>query len=133
MPQIDFNLIIQKMLAGLQRLLENVLLYEQLQDILDEKIEPASDEMDRLFNVDFVINVKDKKIGLQIKPASGVSHIPEIFKEREQQLRTHKKFFEKYGGNVFYVISIKQGDKKIIHNKKVIKDIKNEIKKLLKG
>ncbi len=45
----------------------------------------------------------------------------------------HKKFFEKYGGNVFYVISIKQGDKKIIHNKEVIEEIKNEIKILSEG
>lgn len=105
-------------------------IYGQLQDQLGVKIEPAPDEWDRLFNVDFYIKVNDKYIGLQIKPASGVSHIPEIFKERNQQAATHKKFTELYGGKVFYVISIKEGNKKVIQNKEVIDEIKTEIKRL---
>lgn len=104
--------------------------YGQLQSLLDVKIEPAPDEWDRLFNVDFFIKVNDKYIGLQIKPASGVSHIPEIFKERNQQAETHKKFTEKYGGKVFYVISIKEGTNKVIHNKEVIEEIRAEIRRL---
>jgi len=56
--------------------------YGQLQEILGVKIEPAPDEWDRLFNVDFFIKINDKYIGLQIKPAGNVSHIPQIFKER---------------------------------------------------
>jgi len=74
--------------------------------------------------------VNDKYIGLQIKPASGVSHIPEIFKERNQQAETHKKFTEKYGGEVFYIISIKEGTNKVIHNKEIIEEIRAEIKRL---
>ncbi len=104
--------------------------YGQLQSLLGVKIEPAPDEWDRLFNVDFFIKIKDKYIGLQIKPASGVSHIPEIFKERNQQAETHKKFTEKYSGKVFYVISIKEGTTKVIHNKEVIEEIRSEIKRL---
>ncbi|GEM_PF-1530865 len=47
------------------------------------------------------------------------------------QEETHKKFTEKYGGRVFYVISIKdkQG-RKIIYNQEVIEEIKSEIKRL---
>lgn len=104
--------------------------YGQLQDLLGVKIEPASDEWDRLFNVDFFIKIKDRYIGLQIKPASDVSHIPEIFKERNLQAETHKKFTEKYGGKVFYVISIKDGKNKVIQNKEVIDEIRVEIKRL---
>jgi len=104
--------------------------YGQLQNLLGVKIEPAPDEWDRLFNVDFFIKIKDKYIGIQIKPASGVSHIPEIFKERSQQAETHKKFTEKYGGKVFYVISIKEGTNKVIQNKEVIEEILAEIKRL---
>ncbi len=105
-------------------------IYGQLQEELGVKIEPAPDEWDRLFNVDFFIKVKDKYIGIQIKPASGVSHIPEIFKERNQQAATHRKFTELYGGKVFYVISIKEGNKKVIQNKEVIDEIRGEIKRL---
>ena len=104
--------------------------YGQLQSLLGVKIEPAPDQWDRLFNVDFFIKVNDKYIGLQIKPASGVSHIPEIFKERNQQAETHKKFTEKYGGKVFYVISIKEGTNKVIHNKDIIEEIRAEIRRL---
>lgn len=104
--------------------------YGQLQSLLGVKIEPAPDKWDRLFNADLFIKVNDKYIGLQIKPASGVSHIPEIFNERNQQAETHKKFTEKYGGKVFYVISIKEGTNKVIHNKEIIEEIRAEIRRL---
>lgn len=104
--------------------------YGQLQSLLGIKIEPAPDEWDRLFNVDFYIKIGTKFIGLQIKPASGVSHIPEIFKERTNQVATHQKFTAQYGGKVFYVISIKDGGSKVIHNKEVIDDIRAEIARL---
>lgn len=109
---------------------EKQTIYGQLQDALGIKIEPATDEWDRLFNVDFYIKIKEKYIGLQIKPASGTAHIPEIFKERSLQLKTHEKFTEKYGGKVFYVISMKTGDKKTIYNTDVIEEIRAEIKRL---
>ncbi|MFH1226448.1 MAG: MjaI family restriction endonuclease, partial [Planctomycetota bacterium] len=104
-------------------------IYGQLQEILGVKIEPAPDEWDRLFNVDFFIKIKDKYIGLQIKPA-GYAYIPQIIKEHQIQAETHKKFTAKYGGKVFYVISIKDGDKKKIHNTEVIEEIKAEINRL---
>jgi len=46
------------------------------------------------------------------------------------QLVTHKKFTEKFGGKVFYIISIKEGNKKKIHNTEVISEIEDEIKRL---
>lgn len=106
---------------------EKETIYGQLQDILGVKIEPAPDEWDRLYNVDFYIKLNQKYIGLQIKPAGNVSHIPQIFKEKDLQKATHGKFFERFGGHVFYVISVKENGKKIIQNKEVIKDLKEEI------
>jgi len=50
--------------------------------------------------------------------------------ELEFQKRTHKKFTDKYGGKVFYIISVKEGKKKIIHNPEVIDELKEEIKRL---
>ena len=97
---------------------------------LGAKIEPAPDEWDRLFSVDFFIGIGEKYIGLEIKPASGVSHIPEIVKERNQQAATHQKFTEQYGGKVFYVISTKEGNNKVIQNKEVIDEIRAEIIRL---
>lgn len=106
-------------------------IYGQLQGELGVKIEPAPDEWDRLYNVDFFIKIKEKYIGLQIKPVSAVSHIPQIYKERDLQEKTHKEFYEKFGGKVFYVFSYKDGKKKLIQNKpQVIKVIQEEITRL---
>ena len=67
-----------------------------------------------------------KYIGLQIKPASGVSHISQIFKERQLQEKTHKKFTEKYGGKVFIIFSVDDE----IKNNDILKEIEAEIKRL---
>lgn len=125
-----FEVVINRTFDGYMTEIKTI--YGQLQEILRVKIEPASDEWDRLFNVDFYIKINEKHIGLQIKPASGVSHISQIYKERELQLQTHKKFTEKYGGKVFYIISVKTGDKKQIQNVEVIEEIKAEIERLKK-
>ena len=105
-------------------------IYGQLQVLLNVEIEPAPDEWDRLFNVDFFINIKGRYIGLQIKPVNNRLQIPEIHKEYALQAKTHKKFTEKYGGQVFYIYSEKVNGKKEIVNKETVDDIKKEIEKL---
>ena len=70
---------------------EKKTIYEQLQDILGMKIEPAPDEWDRLFNVDFFIKIKDKFIGLQIKPAE-YAFITQIINERKIRKQPIKSF-----------------------------------------
>ncbi len=132
---IDYmmQLVIDRTYDGYQT--EIVTVYGILQTLLDEldvKIESAPDEWDRLFNVDFFIKINEKYIGLQIKPVTatgGTIQLPEIFKEKMIQEETHKKFTEVFGGKVFYVYSIKFGDKKEIYNKEIIPAIKEEIKK----
>ena len=124
---IDYmvGLVIDRTFDGYMTEISTV--YGQLEKILNVKIEPAPDEWDRLFNVDFYIQIEDKYIGLQIKPVSSGIQLPEIFKEKDIQAKTHKKFTEKYGGKVFYVFSAKRGDKKEIVNIEVIEEIKQEI------
>lgn len=107
-------------------------IYGQLQKMLDIKIESAPDQWDRLFNVDFFIQIDNKYIGLQIKPVNTGFQIPEIFKEYALQADTHKKFTKKYGGKVFYLFSLKVGDKKVIANPETINEIKAEIERLKK-
>lgn len=119
------ELVIDRTYDGYVREIKTI--YEQLQEILKVKIEPAPDEWDRLFNVDFFIEINGKYIGLQIKPVSQVSSIPEIYKERGIQHKSHIEFTKQYGGKVFYLFSCKQGDKKIVVNTEVIDEIKNEI------
>ena len=123
------NLVINRTYNGYVS--EKETIYGQLQDILGVKIEPAPDEWDRGFNVDFFIKIKDKYIGLQIKP-TGYAYIPQIINERNQQKETHDRFTKKYGGKVFYIFSVKDEEKKkkIIANLEVINEIKAEIQRL---
>ena len=105
-------------------------IYGQLEKLLDVKIHAAPDEWDRLFNVDFYIQIGEKYIGLQIKPVNTGIQLPEIFKEYSLQADTHQKFTEVFGGKVFYLFSEKVGDKKEIKNKEVIAEIEKEIARL---
>jgi hypothetical protein len=128
-----FHMVIDNTFKGY--ITEIKTIYGQLQAILqknfpDIKIEPALDNWDRLYNVDFFIKIKDKYIGLQIKPVSNTAQIPMIFQQRNQQLKTHKKFQEKFGGKVFYIFSKKENNKKVIVNEEVIDEIKKEIIRL---
>ena len=123
-----FQLVIDRTFDGYMTEINTI--YGQLQKILDVKIEPAPDEWDRLFNVDFFIKIREKYIGLQIKPVNTGIQLPEIFKEYALQAETHEKFTEVFGGKVFYLFSTKIGDKKEIANKEVIDEIIAEIERL---
>ena len=123
------NLVINRTYDGYQSEIQTI--YGQLQQALGVKIEPAPNEWDRKYNVDFFIKVKDKYIGLQIKPA-GYAYITQIINELNFQKKTHEKFTDKYGGKVFYIISVKEGRRKVIHNPEVIDEIRKEIERLEK-
>ena len=129
---IDYmvNLVINRTFDGYITEIETI--YGQLEKILEVKIEPAPDEWDRLFNVDFYIKIKEKYIGLQIKPVNEGIQLPEIFKEKNLQAKTHLKFTEVFGGKVFYVFSTKINGKKEIVNKEIIEEIKAEVERLKK-
>jgi hypothetical protein len=106
--------------------------YGQMEKELGVKIEPASDEWDRLFNVDFFIKIRDNYIGIQIKPVNQGIQLSQIFKEKDLQSKTHEKFTRQYGGKVFYIFSSKVGEKKEIRNKEVIDEIRQEMEQLKK-
>lgn len=123
------NLVINRTYDGYETEIKTV--YGQLEKAVGCKIEPAPDEWDRLYNVDFFIKVRSEKfVGIQIKPVSDVFHIPQIHKERSIQERTHLNFKEEFGGEVFYVFSVKKDGGKKIENIDVVEQIKDEIKRL---
>ncbi len=122
------NLVINRTYEGYKTEIKTI--YGQLQEEVEYKIEAASDEWDRIYNVDFFIKIGEKFIGIQIKPVSNVSHIPEIYKERSLQKKTHSRFKREFGGEVFYVFSVKKDNGKTIHNIDVISKIQKEIKRL---
>lgn len=121
-------LVIDRTYDGYVREINTI--YGQLQEILGVKISPAPDKWDRLYNVDFYIEVNNKYIGLQIKPVSKNRAVTEMFKERTIQQKTHREFQKKYGGKVFYIFSANYNYKKFIANTEVINEIIEEIQRL---
>ena len=124
------NLVINRTFDGY--ITEIKTIYGQLEKAVNQKIEPAPDKWDRLYNVDFFIQIKGKYIGIQIKPVNQGIQLPQIFKEQEIQKETHQNFEKEFGGKVFYVYSAKNNGKKVIMNMTVIEDIKEEINRLNK-
>lgn len=127
---IDYmkQLVIDRTFDGYMTEIQTV--YGQLQKSLNVPIQAAPDEWDRLFNVDFFIKIREKYIGLQIKPVNSGIQLPEIFKEYALQAETHIKFTEVFGGKVFYIFSAKIGERKEIKNEEVIMQIAAEIERL---
>lgn len=122
-----YNLVLNRTYEGYQGEIQTI--YGQLEKIIEVKIQPAPDIWDRTYNVDFYIQVGDKYIGLQIKPISSGMALDQ-YQWDEIQESTHKKFTKKFGGGVFYIFSIKKGKQRIIHNLDVIRELKEEIKRL---
>jgi len=105
-------------------------IYGRLQQLLNTRIESAPDVWDRLYNVDFFIQIGKKHIGIQIKPINKGVQLPEIHKEYALQEKTQQKFTEKFGGKVFYIFSAKNDDKREIVNTEVVEEIKTEMERL---
>lgn len=108
---------------------EKETVYKQIEHMLGVKLEPAPDEWDRTYNVDFYIPVEDKAIGIQIKPTT-YTQTPELHNWREWMQASHQRFTEKHGGQVFIVFSVKKGKVKEIANPEVIEEIRQEIARL---
>lgn len=123
-----YNLVLNRTYEGYQSEIDTI--YGQLQSILSINIEPASDEWDRTYNVDFCINVNGKYIGLQIKPIASGQSLNQ-YQWVEMHRVNHQRFENQFSGKVFFVYSIKStGKKKIIYNTEVIEQISEEIKRL---
>ncbi len=129
-----YNLVINRTFEGYQT--ERKTIYEILKEKLNElpglnvEIKPAPDEWDRLYNVDFYIQVGNRYIGIQIKPIS-FEHAPEYeIKWEEIYKESHKKFEEDKGGKVFIIFSTKEGNAKKIYNEEIVDKIIQEIKRL---
>ena len=103
---------------------------KNLEKELDFRIEPAPDDWDRTYGVDFFIKIKDSYIGIQIKPEESKSNLQISFKYPSFLREQHRKFTEKYRGKCFVVFSIKKDGEKVIQNKSIVESIKEEIRRL---
>ncbi|MCS7283390.1 MAG: MjaI family restriction endonuclease [Anaerolineae bacterium] len=111
-------------------LTEKRTIYEQLEQALGVKLQPAPDEWDRRYNVDFFISVGTRLVGLQIKPVT-YGQIPELHRWQEWMRNSHRRFEEEKGGKVFIVFSLtEKGGRKRILNVEVIDQIRGELWRL---
>lgn len=124
-----YNLVLNRTYEGYRSEVDTI--YGQLESILDMKIQPAPDEWDRTFNVDFYIKINDSYIGLQVKPIASGRSLNDYQWDKMHEVN-HEKFKNKFGGHVFFIYSVKSGKKKEIYNVEVIKEIKKEIDRLKK-
>ena len=123
-----YNLVLNRTYEGYKSEIDTI--YGQLQGVLGVKIEPAPDEWDRTFCVDFHIKINKKYIGLQIKPISSGKALDQYQWDNMHDVK-HKQFEEKFGGKVFFIYSVKaNGKKKKIYNVEVIEEIQQEIRRL---
>ena len=121
------DLVVRRTFEGYQREIETI--YGQLEAQLGVPIRPASDELDRLYNVDFVIEVEKALIGLQIKPVT-YQQMTEAHRWHEWLRESHRKFTQRFGGKVFIVFSVREGRRKRIANPEVVAEIEAEIHRL---
>ena len=109
-------------------LLKNPSITQELGERLYIKItEVIQSEVAKVTEQDYI----DYMIQLVVIDRTFDGYMTEIHKEYALQAETHKKFTEVFGGKVFYLFSAKVGDKKEIANKEIIKEIQNEIDRLL--
>ncbi len=121
------DLVIRRTFEGYQREINTI--YGQLQQELQWPVEPAPDEVDRRYQVDFWLPVGEKYIGLQIKPVT-YQHMPEAEAWQQRMAGAHRRFQQRFGGRVFVVFSTSQGRRKVILNPEVIDEIRAEIERL---
>ena len=123
-----YNLVLNRTYEGYRSEIDTI--YGQLESILEVKIEPAPDNWDRTFGIDFFIKVSNSFIGLQVKPISTGKSLND-YQWIEMHAKSHAKFQAKFGGKVFFIFSVKgANDKKRVFNMEVIEEIQAEIKRL---
>lgn len=95
----------------------------------DVEFEESDPELDHAGDIDYIGKVGDKAFGIQIKPITANSNFGN-YNITERMSFSFQDFEEKYGGKVFVLFSSRQGNKKDIVNKEVLKEIEREIKRL---
>lgn len=123
-----YNLVLNRTYEGYKTEIETI--YGQLEGAIGQKIQPAPDNWDRAYSVDFFVKLNDKHIGIQIKPIASGQALNQ-YQWIEMHRKNHERFEKEYGGKVFFVFSTKSssGTKKI-YNTEVIDQIIAEMKRL---
>jgi hypothetical protein len=111
-------------------LLEKSVINDGLSKIFSEvEFEESDSELDHAGDIDYIGKVGNKTFGIQIKPITANANFGN-YKISKRMSSSFQSFEKKYGGKVFVIFSTRTGDKKVIKNKEVIEEIKQEIIRL---
>lgn len=114
-------------------LLEKSVINDGLAKIFPEiEFEESDPELDHAGDIDYLGKVGDNAFGIQIKPITANANFGN-YKITERMSASFQDFEKKYDGKVFVIFSTRTGDKKVIKNKEIIKEIKVEIERLKKA
>lgn len=125
--EYTYNLVLKRTYDGYRTEIETI--YGQLESAIGIKIEPAPDNWDRTYSVDFFVKINEKFIGIQIKPIASGQSLNQ-YQWIEIHKVNHERFEKDFGGKVFFVYSTKASGKKRIYNIEVIDQIQKEIRRL---
>lgn len=119
-----YNLTINRTYDGYIR--EKSVIYDGLAKIFPEiSFEESDPRLDQAGDIDYVAQIGDRAIGIQIKPVTASANFAG-YSLTERMKASFKSFKEQYGGNVFIVFSL-DGE---IANANIVEDIRAEIKRL---
>jgi hypothetical protein len=111
-------------------LLEKSVINDGLAKIFpDIEFGESDPELDHAGDIDYLGKVGNKAFGIQIKPITANANFGN-YKITERMSTSFQDFEKKYGGKVFVIFSTRTGDKKVIVNKEIVEEIKNEIERL---
>lgn len=125
-----YNLVLNRTYEGYRTEIETI--YGQLEGAIGRKIEPAPDNWDRTYSVDFFVTINNMHLGIQIKPIASGQALNQ-YQWIEMHKVNHERFQKEFGGKVFFVYSVKTTAGKKIYNIEVIDQIRTEIELLSKA
>lgn len=119
-----FNLTINRTYDGYIR--EKSVVYDGLALLFPElTFEESDPELDHAGDIDYIVRLNNKAIGIQIKPTTAKANFGN-YSPSERMKANFTDFTNKFGGKVFIVFSL-DGE---IANKDVIEEIRKEIARL---
>jgi len=122
-----YNLTINRTFDGFLR--EKSVVNDGLSKIFPDIVFEESDtELDHAGDIDYIVKIGNKALGIQIKPVTAKANFGN-YSPTERMKSSFADFEERYGGKVFIVFSL-DGE---FGNKEVIVQIKEEIDKLKKS
>ena len=119
-----YNLTINRTYDGFYR--EKSVVTDNLaKEFPNVKFVESEPELDHAGDIDYLGYVGEKAFGIQIKPVTAKADFGNFFSS-DRMKASFREFERKYGGKVFIVFSVDDE----IKNKEVIREIRDEIKRL---